>query len=708
MKAIDHHKAHRLIQAALSLPLSEKDRGYLDIHLDDCEKCREYGGQLAELETNLRQSLHARWDHVSAPPIGLTYAVPEKLGAGLASQRLIGYGGAVVSAIIFVALLIVAISMIPERVFPLAQNQTSVAPEGSSSLSKTLSTTEQSILPAGTENIPGENIFAPTTTPSLEEFVPVSFPDDFYPGMIAFTSYRDGNGEIYVMHPDEGWIQNLTNDSAVDYHPEWSLDGRRLAFISLRKNGAQIFTIDLESGRLTQLTQSSQVKSVNFCSNTTPVSLGARDGFIDPAWSPDGKYLVASLAMNIKGNMFEPLYLIHSDGSSATQLTMGNDINPQWSPDGKMIAFNRLADCEGGGHDIYAIQADGSGLANLTSSEASEDGAFAWSPDGSLIAYFSTSVGNEGPGRTALMLMDANGSNPVALSDLGPRKKYPGSLAWSPDGKRLAYVPPHESNEAHIYMIDRDGSNRERLIVPADHYFDLSWSPDGDWLAYASGLDEPAIYALNVGSTDQPLEGKTSVRILPPGGQYTRPRWQPAAARTIPHTNQLETLVEADLNCGGNRERILAEPGDQLHYFNNNPTYVRVLLETVSGQNTEPVWEYSAQDANVAYLTPKIIHMGECQGFLAILGDEGPGSGLRVFHWNGEEMKEALHIPGRYLFAEPEELEGMRITAPSDSLSIMSLLQSDTKNLWVVRVFEWDGSEFKQIIQEEVRYPAGG
>ncbi|HEX9617714.1 MAG TPA: hypothetical protein VGA03_09860 [Anaerolineales bacterium] len=412
--------------------------------------------------------------------------------------------------------------------------------------------------------------------------------------------------------------------------------------------------------------------------------------------------------MNIEGNMFEPLYLVHSDGSGIVQLTMGNDINPQWSPDGKTIAFNRLADCEGGGHDIYSIQSDGSGLANLTASEASEASAFTWSPDGRQIAYFSTSVGNETEGRTALKLMDADGSNQVNLLDLGSGKIYSGSLAWSPDGMRLAFITPHQSNDAHIYVIDRDGSNQKQLSVKADHYFDLNWSPDGNWLAFAAGLDEPAIYALNVGSTNQPLDEKTWVRITPPGGQYTYPRWQPVVSGPISHANQLETLVEADLNCDGTLERILVEPGNESHYFNNNPTYVRVLMETVSGQSIRSVWEFSAQDASVAYLTPKIIQVEGCQQFLAVLGDEGTGSGLRVFQWDGEGMKELLRVPGRYLFAEPEIIEGMGITAPPGSLSIMDLVHSDAKNLWVVRVFQWDGGEFRQIIQKEVSYPGGG
>jgi hypothetical protein len=173
---------------------------------------------------------------------------------------------------------------------------------------------------------------------------------------------------------------------------------------------------------------------------------------------------------------------------------------------------------------------------------------------------------------------------------------------------------------------------------------------------------------------------------------------------------RLETFADVDLNCDGSVERILVEPGSEPHYFNNNPTVVRIFLETGSELNPQSMWDYSAQDASVSYLTPLLIQIEECQYFLSVLGDEGPGSGLKVFQWNGETMKEVLKVPGRYLFVDPEYLEEIGITIPPNSLSIMSLVlsEADANNVWVIRVFQWDGVEFNQVIRKEVRHPGGG
>jgi hypothetical protein len=173
---------------------------------------------------------------------------------------------------------------------------------------------------------------------------------------------------------------------------------------------------------------------------------------------------------------------------------------------------------------------------------------------------------------------------------------------------------------------------------------------------------------------------------------------------------KLETFADIDLNCDGSMERILVEPGNDPHYFNNNPTYIRISLETASELNPQSSWDYSAQGASVSYLTPQLIQIEECQYFLSILGDKGPGSGLKVFQWNGETMKEVLKVPGQYLFTDPELIDEIGIALPPNSLSIMSLVLSedDANNIWVIRVFQWDGGEFNQVIWKEVRSPGGG
>ena len=62
--------------------------------------------------------------------------------------------------------------------------------------------------------------------------------------IIAFTSNRDGNNEIYLMKADGTLQTRITNNSAVDMWPEWSPDGQKIAFISDRNGSLDIFIMN--------------------------------------------------------------------------------------------------------------------------------------------------------------------------------------------------------------------------------------------------------------------------------------------------------------------------------------------------------------------------------------------------------------------------------------------------------------------------------
>src|SRR5262249_28744063 len=61
---------------------------------------------------------------------------------------------------------------------------------------------------------------------------------------IAFTSRRDGNGEIYVMNADGTGQTNLTNNAAADADPAFSPDGTKIAFTSNRDGTSAIYMMN--------------------------------------------------------------------------------------------------------------------------------------------------------------------------------------------------------------------------------------------------------------------------------------------------------------------------------------------------------------------------------------------------------------------------------------------------------------------------------
>jgi parallel beta-helix repeat protein len=91
------------------------------------------------------------------------------------------------------------------------------------------------------------------------------------------------------------------------------------------------------------------------------------------------------------------------------------------------------------------------------------------------------------------------------------------SPAWSPDGKQLAYVAPHDSGSG-IYIADADGSNPEYITIGADP----AWSPDGKKLVYLGAATGLWVYDL---TTHQ----ETQLTHIDPNlvDYHGMPAWQP-------------------------------------------------------------------------------------------------------------------------------------------------------------------------------------
>jgi TolB protein len=142
-----------------------------------------------------------------------------------------------------------------------------------------------------------------------------------------------------------------------------------------------------------------------------------------------------------------------------------------WSPDGQKIAFTTWGDRRGPSgtnpSDIYITNADGSGRQRLTSDPGFETGP-AWSPDGRKIAFVS-GHGNY-PG---LFAMNADGSGQQRLTRGGSQPH------WSPDGRQIAFVSKRYGY-ADIYVMNADGSGQRNLTRTPGHGRRESqpvWSP---------------------------------------------------------------------------------------------------------------------------------------------------------------------------------------------------------------------------------------
>jgi TolB protein len=209
----------------------------------------------------------------------------------------------------------------------------------------------------------------------------------------------------------------------------------------------------------------------------TPVASGPGQAASIPARSDAGQIAFVS---NRDGN--PEIYLMNADGSGLQNLTNGpaDDYSPVWSPDGSRLAFVSRGS---GRSDIYVLDADGSVL-NLTD-HPSDNYSPAWSPDGTRIAFVSSrkTKPDQWMDSTDIFVIHADGSQ---LTDLASGEKP----IWSPDGQTIAFL-----HFGEIFRIALDGGSRKLLRASdnADYASDLSWSPDGHRLLFSnSGTGEPA------------------------------------------------------------------------------------------------------------------------------------------------------------------------------------------------------------------------
>ncbi|MCE5237219.1 hypothetical protein LLH23_01850 [bacterium] len=282
---------------------------------------------------------------------------------------------------------------------------------------------------------------------------------------IAFTSYRDGNGEIYRMTGSGEAQTRLTSDPAEDRMPRWSPDGRTILFVSARDGNTELYSMRADGGEPTNLTRNA-----------------ANDD--SPAWSPDGSRIVF-VRWTAAGKW--DVWVMDASGGEQRQLTRSpeDDMCPAWSPDSQWLVY---MGSQGGRFQIFRVRADGEMLTQLTR-EAPGAVDPDWSADGDWIAFMSDRTGD-----CEIYKMRPDGSAQTRLTHAQGIDRYP---LWSPDGVEIAFVSQRDGNK-EIYSVRADGSGEKNLTNNPKDDWDQEWSANSEYLLFVTardGADE--VYAMD-------------------------------------------------------------------------------------------------------------------------------------------------------------------------------------------------------------------
>jgi Tol biopolymer transport system component len=139
---------------------------------------------------------------------------------------------------------------------------------------------------------------------------------------IIFTSFRDGDGEIYIMDADGKNPRRVTHAKGYDGGPFFSPDGKRIIYRSDRKNNdlLQVYINNTEGTAERALTDNSDVNW-------------------GPYFHPDNRHIIYATSRH--GHQNYDLYLMDVDTGAEERITYreGFDGLPVFSPDGKQLMW---------------------------------------------------------------------------------------------------------------------------------------------------------------------------------------------------------------------------------------------------------------------------------------------------------------------------------------------------------------------------------
>jgi serine/threonine protein kinase len=192
------------------------------------------------------------------------------------------------------------------------------------------------------------------------------------------------------------------------------------------------------------------------------------------AISSDGKYLLT--VMDDKG--LNSLWLRNVATASDTQVVPPSATIPNvaFSPDGNYVYFRKAENAINSDFNVYRSPVLG-GTPQIVVRDV--DSSVTFSPDGARMAYFRANDPETGKYRLLTAKLDGSDEKVLHIQTLVYLPRW---LAWSPDGKKIAYPDGPANAFGGLSLFDVKGENIQTLSFADKFILALEWSKAGDGL----------------------------------------------------------------------------------------------------------------------------------------------------------------------------------------------------------------------------------